>query len=59
MFDWVLNSSLDSQVATHRLVQSQLTTLKLLKLQLAILKLLDLYFTDTQLASYILESFIY
>ena len=46
---------INSQLATHRLVELQLTILKLPESQLATRKLLGSHFTDTQLVDCILE----
>ena len=47
---------IDSQLATHRLVDLYFITLKLPESQLVTRKLLGLHFTDTQLTDCILES---
>ena len=50
---------INSQLATHRLVELKLTTRKLPELQLATRKFLGSRFTDMQLADCILESLTY
>ena len=58
-FVWVLNMPLNSQLATHRLVELQLTSHKLLDLLVKNHTLLGLHFTHTQHAGHILESLSY